>query len=457
MASPHVAGLSLLIKQAHPTWSPSAIKSALMTTATSTLSDGRAPTDQTAGLLPWAQGAGFVNPSKALDPGLVYDAGKADYVRYQCLVNKASVSASDCNTFGTLDASFNLNLPSITVNSIPGTVVVRRSVTNVGTASATYTGSASVPGFTTTLAPTSLTLAAGETKSFTLTITGATAAKNVWAFGKLTWSDGTHSVVSPVQALLGDAIQAPVELLATAASGSKLYAAKTGFSGKMTAVKGGMTDATLSATSQALVPLAASANTLIAACKAGTRTANIKTYTFNIDASTLVARFALRQQDVGRTTDDNDIAVVFPNGTTTMFSGNDGSNEVIQIVNPVAGAYKVCVLAFGNGLTGTHTSDTMTHKLSSWVVKAGDVTQGKFMVALPASVVAASAATVGVSWSGLPAGGRYLGAVGLVDANGNTSTAATTVVRVETTGTTAPAATPLGMEVGIHAGDRAAD
>jgi hypothetical protein len=137
MSSPHVAGLALLLRQAHPDWSPAAIKSALMTTAYTTLNDGLAGAQN--GLLPWSQGAGHVDPNKATNPGLVYDAGKADYVAYQCKVNKAAVSpASDCTTFGTLDETYNLNLPSITVGSVQGNVTVRRKVTNVSGASATW-------------------------------------------------------------------------------------------------------------------------------------------------------------------------------------------------------------------------------------------------------------------------------------------------------------------------------
>ena len=53
MASPHVAGLAALLTQLHPDWSPMMIKSALMTSATDLLS----------GPDPFAQGAGFVNPT----------------------------------------------------------------------------------------------------------------------------------------------------------------------------------------------------------------------------------------------------------------------------------------------------------------------------------------------------------------------------------------------------------
>jgi hypothetical protein len=119
MSSPHVAGLAALLKQAHPTWSPAAIKSALMTTTAPTLNDGLA--GQANGLLPWAQGTGHVVPNRAIDPGLVYDNGRIDFIRYQCKVNRAAVSpASDCATYGILDETYNYNLPSITVGAVLG-------------------------------------------------------------------------------------------------------------------------------------------------------------------------------------------------------------------------------------------------------------------------------------------------------------------------------------------------
>ena len=59
MSSPHVAGLAALFKEQHPTWSPMAIKSALMTTGTDVL-DGGTPAPNTNPVLIFRQGAGHV-------------------------------------------------------------------------------------------------------------------------------------------------------------------------------------------------------------------------------------------------------------------------------------------------------------------------------------------------------------------------------------------------------------
>ena len=95
MSSPTAAGLAALLRQANPGWSPAAIKSALMTTTSTTQTDGL--TGLSNGLLPWSQGAGHVVPNRAVDPGLVDHAGRIDFIRYQCKVNKPAVSPqSDC-------------------------------------------------------------------------------------------------------------------------------------------------------------------------------------------------------------------------------------------------------------------------------------------------------------------------------------------------------------------------
>jgi hypothetical protein len=428
MSSPHVAGLALLLRQLRPTWSPAAVKSALMTTGYGTLNDGL--TGAQNGQLPWSQGAGHVDPNKAANPGLVYDAGKADFVAYQCKVNKAAVSpASDCTTYGTLDETYNLNLPSITVSSVQtAPVVVRRKVTNVGDASATYTAAASVPGFSVAVSPSSLTLAPGASASFTVTLTANGAPSDTWQFGSLTWTGAGNTVRSPIQAKAGKAITALSDMTSDKVSGSKLFLVKTGFSGRMGSIKGGLKEVTMGS-EVSLVPGPLSSANLKAVCAAGKDTPSVKVYPVTIPAGTIVARFALRQADVGSPGDDNDMGILSPSGTWT-YSGNDGSGESVQLSSPAAGNYKVCVVAYG-GLP------VMTHKLSSWVVTPSDV-GGKFVVAVPGKVVSGSNTTVGMSWSGLSDNQRYLGGAQFLDLNNTVQ--ASTVLRVETGAAGIPAA-----------------
>ena len=427
MSSPHVAGLGALLRQAKPTWSPAAIKSALMTTAYTTLNDGQS--GQNNGLLPWAQGAGHVDPNKAIDPGLVYDATATDFTRYQCKVNRAAVlPASDCTTLGTLDETYNYNLPSITVGSVSGSTTVTRRVTNVGTSTVSYTATASVPGFAVVVTPAVLTdIAPGETRSFTVKLTATTAADGVWAFGALSWTDGTHVVRSPVSARLGKVISAPTSVVATTATGTRLLTIKTAIGGRISANMGGMKAATLGPVNS-LVGASQGSAALRTACTTGVDTASIKVYTVAIPANTLVAHFSLRDAEVGFAGDDNDMGMLTPSGAF-IYSGNDGSNEDVEIAAPAAGNYKVCVVAYAG-------APAMTHRLRSTVVTTADASN-TLTVLLPGLTYANSTATVGVAWKGLAVNNEYIGAFQLKDASGVVQT--TTVVRVDTT-TAAPLA-----------------
>ena len=432
MATPHVTGISLLLKQAHPDWSPSAIKSALMTSAFDTLDDGLAGMQN--GRLPWSQGAGFISPNKAIDPGLVYDMGKADYVKYQCLTQKSLVAASDCTTYGTLDQTYNLNLPSITIGAMLGTTVVKRTVRNVGTTAATYTAAATLGGgMTATVSPATLSLAPGQSANFTVTIApGASTPKFTWEYGSLTWSDGAgHSVRSPIQVALGTSIAAPADLSGTTVSGSRLFTISTGFAGHPTANKG-MRDVTMGAPT-ALTPN--SSVDVTTACKTAVSNANIAVYNFTVPAGAIVARFALRQADVSGATDDNDLAVVRPNGAVS-FSAGGTSHETVELLNPAAGNYKVCVAAYASP------NATSTHQLSSWIVSPGDTAGGTFTVGMPSTVYSGGTATVAAVWSGLATSHRYLGGIQYLDAS--SAAAAATALAIDTTpGTPLDVATPI--------------
>ena len=138
MSSPHVAGLAALLMHKHPDWSPMAVKSALMTSASDVL-DG----PNTNPLVIFRQGAGHVQPNKAADPGLVYDSGFNDWLAFLCgtttAVNPASCTALKAAGFST-DAS-DMNVASIAIGDLAGVQTVKRQVTNVGSAAATYTAS----------------------------------------------------------------------------------------------------------------------------------------------------------------------------------------------------------------------------------------------------------------------------------------------------------------------------
>ena len=294
---------------------------------------------------------------------------------------------------------------------------------------ATYTASASVPGFSTLVTPASLTLAAGASVSFTLKLSATSAPASTWQFGSLSWTNGSQVVRSPVQARIGKAIVAPAEMSSDKVSGSKLFPVMTGFTGRMTAYKGGVKDAPLGA-GVTLVAGGLNSAGLKAACVAGADTAAVEVYNVAVSAGTIVARFALRQRDTSGADDDNDLGLLAPDGSWT-YSGNDGSTESVQLASPAPGAYKVCVNAFGSN------NPSMTHQLSSWVVMPADV-GGKFVVALPSKSVAGNNTTVGMSWSGLDLDKRYVGGAQFLDLSGVVQ--ATTVLRVETGAASIPAA-----------------
>uniref|UniRef100_A0A453HEA0 Subtilisin-like protease n=1 Tax=Aegilops tauschii subsp. strangulata TaxID=200361 RepID=A0A453HEA0_AEGTS len=222
MSCPHVSGLAALLRSAHPEWSPAAIRSALMTTAYSTYTGGAgAPIlDAATGAAatPFDYGAGHVDPTRAVEPGLVYDLGTSDYVDFLCALKYTPnmiAALARSKTYGCAAnktyAVSNLNYPSFSVaystangeagDSSATTVTHTRTLTNVG-AAGTYKVDASVSmsGVTVDVKPTELEFtAAGEKKSYTVSFTAAKSQPSGTAgFGRLVWSDGKHSVASPI-------------------------------------------------------------------------------------------------------------------------------------------------------------------------------------------------------------------------------------------------------------------
>ncbi|KAL2534472.1 Subtilisin-like protease SBT2.5 [Abeliophyllum distichum] len=214
MAAPHIAGIAALVKQKHPHWSPAAIKSALMTTAT-TLDRAERPLQaqqysklDTLALVPatpFDYGSGHVNPRAALDPGLVFDAGYEDYLGFLCTTPGIDAheiknhTNSPCNY--TLGHPSNLNTPSIAISHLVGTKTVTRTVTNVAREETYVITARMAPAVAIETNPPAMTLRPGASREFSVTLT-VRSVTGTYSFGEvlLKGSRG-HKVRVPVVAM----------------------------------------------------------------------------------------------------------------------------------------------------------------------------------------------------------------------------------------------------------------
>jgi subtilisin family serine protease len=379
MASPHIAGIAALLTAAHPQWTPAEIKSAIMTSAGDTVSSAGDP---------FAQGAGFVSPNTATNPGLVYPAGPNDWRRY--MVGLGVRFAPPFDTLTPLDGS-DLNQASIAVGKLAGIQTVTRTVTNVGSTATTYRANVRLPGFDVEVSPQRLTLAPGESREFTVTFTRDTATLGQWAIGSLTWTDRTHRVRTPIAAQ-PVVVSAPTEVHADAsAAGSQDFTVTPGFTGSLdTAIAGlvGVTPTTDSVTSGAFD----TANP--------TTGPQTKLYSVDVPDGTAAARFSLDSAD---DTADLDL-YVYRDGRLVALSASGAADEQATLIRPAAGSYDVYVNGFATPGGST------TYQISNFVVDpaaAGNAT----VTPDPAQVTIATQTTLTANWTGLDPAKRWLGVI----------------------------------------------
>lgn len=243
MSTPHVSGIAALLIEAHPDWTPGQVKSALMTTARQNIvkEDGATPAD------PFDFGSGHIDPNKAIDPGLTYDAGGLlDYAAATCGTAEPLLDDADCallESVGYILGAANLNLPSIGMADVVGTQTVTRRVTNVGTRRATYTASYTAPpGFKVQIKPNKLTLNPGESASFTVTLKNNGAPAGEYRFGRMVWRDGKgHVVRSPIVAR-AQTLVAPEGISGVGPDGGESFDVTFGYAGAYTAGVHGLVD-----------------------------------------------------------------------------------------------------------------------------------------------------------------------------------------------------------------------
>jgi len=172
MSSPHAAGSAILLKALHPDWSPGAIKSALMTTAITDVvkEDLVTPAD------PFDFGAGRVDLNNAGDAPIVFDESA---LRMLTLGN---------NPITALD----VNIPSINAPTMPGTVTLVRTATNVSGQDYNFDVTTEAPaGATIKVSPKQGRIRAGESRSFEVTITSS--APSGQYFGEITFTSRNSS------------------------------------------------------------------------------------------------------------------------------------------------------------------------------------------------------------------------------------------------------------------------
>ena len=388
MSSPHIAGLAALLKDLYPKWTPMMIKSALMTTAGDVL-DG----PNTNPLVIFRQGAGHVAPNKAADPGLVFNSGWNDWLGFLCGTQLPTVN---CTSAGipVLDPS-NFNTPSIAIGDLAGVQTVTRTVTNVDQRRATYNVSVQgLAGLTVTVSPATFTINPGKSQKVSITFRTTTAALNAYVGGQITWSDGKHKVRIP-------AVVRPVALGApTQVSGS--YSVKFGYDGAFTATPRGLVPATTFTDSVAItVPNA------------------YNVHVVTVPAGTTYTRFSLFD---ATTSPGSDLDLEVYNSSFAFIGGSGGgtSAEEVNFSNLAPGTYYVLVVGYAAPVP------TADYTLFTW--QLGSTPAGNMTVTAPTTAVTGESGNIGLNFSGLVPGTKYLGSVAYGGAAGMPSP---TIVRVD--------------------------
>ena len=165
MASPHHAGAAALMRQAHPTWTPTEIRSALQMTATTSvwLENGTSPAT------PFAMGSGRVRLERAVRAGLVMNE---TLTRFQ----NANPSAGG--------QEWTLNLPTMARQSCPNPCTFTRTFRNPTPSGILWRGS--LTGVSGTVTPALAWVPAGASVTVTVSVdTTPLPVDGNWVYGGL--------------------------------------------------------------------------------------------------------------------------------------------------------------------------------------------------------------------------------------------------------------------------------
>jgi hypothetical protein len=404
-SAPMVTGVAALLKEAHPGWSPSALKSALMTTTYVEVvrSDGE-PADA------FDMGAGHIDPNRAVDPGLVYDSSFADHAAYLCGLPEPPFAASACaahTAAGSPSTAVDLNLPSIGVAALISGDVIRRRVTNVGPP-ASYTAEViAPPGLDVLVEPSSLVLGAGQTADFNVRFVDRGAERDVWSFGELAWRSATHDVESPI-AVQPVTLRAAPEIFLSGRQGSATLPVGFGFGGSYGATVHGLRLPTLDAGGQVPRGFVDDDPTNTFTFREGN---GVTRHDFTVPANQLLLRVALFDEFTDGQ-DDLDLYLFYcpsSNQCSQLANSDDEtSDELIDISNPLAGSYVLLVHGFETDQAAG--GPGANYSLFTWSIGQNDVA-GNLNVTAPTTAANGDRVDLELQWSGLEPASRYLGAI----------------------------------------------
>ena len=408
MSTPHVTGIAALVKQAYPNWGLDQLKSALMTTARQNIvkEDGSTPAD------PFDFGAGHIDANKTVQPGLVYPLASEDYDAYLCGTRQPRLTQSQCQNLrdrGFSTEAYNLNLPSIGVSGLAGTITVKRRVTNTGPAGSFSVTVENPAGITIDVEPSLLSLQSGETAEFAGVITNQSNTQYDWLFGAISWSNGTVIARSPV-AVRPVVLSAPVELPLSGASGSALLPIQFGYSGAYAPKVSGfnapcvLPDSDLEddvCTNLAAASIEDDPDNLYE-LRSDPTPPSISRQKFKVASNQLLLRVQLFNEFTAGDDDldlylykctDGEACTV---ATLEAASENEASNEVINVYNPLPGYWFVDVHAFDTSSPlGTE------FRLHTWQLGRNNDVGNLQLDNAPPAVGFGDSANLELSWSNL--------------------------------------------------------
>lgn len=325
VSAPHVAGLAAYVRALHPDWSPTRIKSAMMTTASGLEgSEG-----------PLAEGAGQVDATGLLDPGLVLDSRPSAWRGFLT----GQVRTRD------------LNLPSVAVGRLVGRATVVRRFTNVARTAETYTTSVTgLRGIRALVEPRTMTLQPGQSRRVRIRLVATSSAPlDAYARGDLLLTGPRHRAVLPVVVRTAR-VAAPHEVAANVGSGRLVVTGRTGDGSPVRLASSGLVPANPVGLTLQPGPI-----------DAERPRADGDTFAseHSIPPGTEAARFELQSHNTG---DDVDL-YLYRDGLLVDAATGPSADATVTLVRPAPGSYTVYVHAVraGNGAAATT-------QLSTWLV-----------------------------------------------------------------------------------------